>query len=50
MSQVLPAPQGLSDMPRKLWTRDECRQLLDSGLLDEGRFGLIHGDIIPKVT
>ena len=35
---------------RKKWTRDECRQLLEMGLLEEARFELIGGDIVPKMT
>jgi len=35
---------------RKKWTRDECRQLLEMGILEEARFELIHGDIVPKMT
>ena len=35
---------------RKKWTRDECRQLLEIGLLEEARFELIHRDIVPKIT
>ncbi len=35
---------------RKKWTRDECRQLLEIGILEESRFELIHGDIVPKLT
>ena len=38
------------DTPRKKWTRDECRQLLEMGILEEARFELIDGDIIPKMT
>ncbi len=40
----------VSDTDRKKWTRDECRQLLEIGLLEEARFELIHGDIVPKMT
>ena len=35
---------------RKQWTRDECFQLMELGILEEARFELIHGDIIPKMT
>lgn len=35
---------------RKKWTRDKCRQLLELGILEEARFELIHGDIVPKMT
>ena len=35
---------------RKKWTRDECRQLMEMGILEEARFELIGGDIVPKMT
>jgi len=35
---------------RKKWTGDECRQLLETGILEEAKFELIHGDIVPKMT
>ena len=37
-------------VPRKKWTRDECRRLVEMDLLSAGKFELIHGDIIPKMT
>jgi len=30
------------------WTRSECRQLMELGILEEARFELIHGEIISK--
>ncbi len=42
---VEPAAAG-----RKQWTRDECRQLMELGILEEARFELIGGDIVPKMT
>ena len=38
------------EVSRKQWTRAECRVLMDIGILEEARFELIHGDIIPKMT
>ncbi len=35
---------------RKRWTREECRQLMETGILEEARFELIGGDIVPKMT
>ena len=35
---------------RKRWTRDECRQLMEMGILEEARFELIGGDIVLKMT
>jgi len=48
-----PAPADAAEnaaLPRKKWTRDECRRLVEMGLLPAGKFELIHGDIIPKMT
>lgn len=39
-----------AETERKRWTRDECRRLLETGILEEARFELIHGDIVPKMT
>lgn len=36
------------DFPRKKWTVRECRFLVDSGLLEPGRYELIGGDIVQK--
>ncbi|MBV9848071.1 MAG: Uma2 family endonuclease [Armatimonadetes bacterium] len=37
-------------MPRKLWTWDECRQLMDLGLLEESsRYELLEGEIVDKM-
>lgn len=44
------APAQEEVVPRKKWTRSECRQLMEMGILEEARFELIHGDIIPKMT
>ena len=37
-------------VPRRKWTRDECRRMVEMGLLTAGKFELIHGDIILKMT
>ncbi|MDQ2800871.1 MAG: Uma2 family endonuclease [Armatimonadota bacterium] len=64
MAQVLerPQPASLSEearivlpdsqaLPRKLWTLEECRQLIAAGLLEEGgRYELLEGEIIDKMT
>lgn len=34
---------------RKQWTRDECRRLVEAGVLEPGRFELIQGDVVFKV-
>ena len=39
-----------TETERKRWTRDECRRLMELGILEEARFELIHGDIVPKMT
>ena len=50
MTAVLEAPPAAPEAPRKKWTRDECRHLVETGLLPAGKFELIHGDIILKMT
>jgi Uma2 family endonuclease len=37
------------DFPRKKWTVRECRFLVDSGLLEAGKYELIGGDIVQKM-
>ncbi len=49
MTQTLSAVP-FPEVHRKKWTREECRQLMELGVLEEARFELIHGDIIPKMT
>jgi len=39
-----------SAVARKKWTRDECRRLVEMDLLPAGKFELIHGDIVLKMT
>lgn len=46
---VIPDVESLLAARRKRWTRDECRRLMETGALPEGRFELIEGDIIPKM-
>jgi Uma2 family endonuclease len=41
-----PAP---IDPPRKRWTRAECAALEDSGLWDQQRLELVHGELISKM-
>ncbi len=41
---------ALMETERKRWTRDECRRLMEMGILEEARFELIGGDIVPKMT
>lgn len=54
MAQAIAAPiaalpEGMN-IPRKRWTRDECRRLMELGILEEARFELVHGEIILKMT
>ena len=35
--------------PRKIWTRDECVALEVSGLLDQQKYELVHGELISKM-
>ena len=50
MPQALNVAPATTGVQRKKWTRDECRRLVELGLLEAGKFELIHGDIIPKMT
>jgi len=43
--QALPAGQP----PRKRWTRAECEQLVQVGLLDPQRYELIEGELIDQM-
>ena len=36
-------------MPRKRWTREECRQLMTLGMLEQGKYELIEGEIVVKM-
>lgn len=48
---MLEAPiltDGTVDVPRKLWTRTEYRQLIKDGYLQDGKYELILGEIIKK--
>lgn len=45
---ILPDSQAL---PRKLWTLEECRQLMAAGFLEEGSaYELLEGEIVAKMT
>ncbi len=49
---ILPAvltPEALFLLPRKRWTRDECRQMADLGLLKNNRYELIEGEVVDKM-
>ncbi len=37
-------------LPRKRWTRRECRTLQDAGLLEAGRYELLAGEIVLKMA
>lgn len=41
--------EAVSLLPRKRWTRRECRTLQDAGLLEAGRYELIAGEIVLKM-
>lgn len=43
------ADDASSLFPRKRWSRSECEFLVNSGLLEEGHFELIEGDIVSKM-
>jgi len=44
-----PAALGPDGFVRKRWTVDDCRQMIDSGLLAPGSFELIEGEVISKM-
>src|SRR5438445_242666 len=48
MSQTLTLPQHVNGFIRKKWTIDECRSLVDNGLIDPCKYELIEGDIVLK--
>src|SRR5262245_25729445 len=35
--------------PHKKWSRDECRDLAERGVIDSGRYELLAGEIVEKV-
>ncbi len=41
--------QEAADIPRKLWTRAEYRQLIADGLLEDGKVELVNGEIWNKM-
>jgi hypothetical protein len=41
---------NLANLQRKRWTVTDCYDLIEMGKLQEGRFELIEGDIIPKMS
>lgn len=49
MPQTIVAAPATPEAPRKRWTRDECRRLVNLEVLEAGRFELIDGDIIYKM-
>ena len=48
LTPAAPAPPP-DPFRRKRWTRDECRFLTESNVLEAGRYELIEGDIVYKV-
>jgi Uma2 family endonuclease len=49
MSNVAVLPEREDGFVRKKWTVNECHFLVESGLLDPGKFELIEGEIIFKM-
>ena len=46
----IPAPVfEASEVPRKLWTRDEYRRLTEDGFLEDGKVELVNGEIWDKM-
>jgi Uma2 family endonuclease len=53
MPVVIEGPLAVEDEPpaqTKRWTREECRFLAESGLIDPRRYTLIEGELIEKVS
>lgn len=48
-SAAILTPESLALLPRKRWTQNECRQLVQMGLLDGARYELIEGEVVVKV-
>lgn len=48
MSNLAGLPEREDGFVRKNWTLNECRLLVDNGLIDPGKFELIEGEIIYK--
>src|SRR5438046_2291221 len=44
-----PALPEFPNPPRKRWTREECAQLAQAGMLDYERLELVEGDLIKKM-
>ena len=53
MAAVLEAPAAVPEdtqiIPRKLWTRQEYRQLITDGYLENGKVELVNGEIWQKM-
>lgn len=57
MSVTVAAPETGKDIslqealeaPRIRWTRAQCRELVEKGVLKAGSYELIQGDLVPKV-
>ncbi len=45
----IPLPDS-AEMPRKLWTRAQCKALVDAGLLEPEGLELIEGEIVKKMS
>lgn len=49
MPSAVEVPTLSSPPAHKLWTREECEQLQEAGLLDPQRYELIEGELVLKV-
>lgn len=49
MAQIAVLPAREDGFARKKWSVRECRFLVDSGLLETGKYELIEGEIVVKV-
>ncbi len=48
-ARIAAPAQEAADIPRKLWTRAEYRQLGADGYLQDGRYELVLGEIVKKM-
>ncbi len=50
IAEPIPLPDS-AEMPRKLWTVEECCRMTEMGLLEEnGRYELLAGEIVDKMS
>ena len=48
-SVLIPVPEQAARNPRKLWTRDEYRRMFEEGVLEDGKYELVLGEVWVKM-